>query len=116
MNIRSILFLSFVSMMWVTSCSKSGDDSTPPPEPEPPVDTSAKPVAVWETAGDKSKSLQKVTTIDFAAPPAGTVLVDITPAITYQEIDGFGAALTGSSAHVINKNLSAAGKTQVLRD
>ncbi|GGA90580.1 glycoside hydrolase family 30 beta sandwich domain-containing protein [Puia dinghuensis] len=60
-------------------------------------------VNVWETTTDQSNLLTQQPDITFA-PDAGsnptTITVDETT--TYQTIDGFGYALTGGSAQVIN--------------
>ncbi|WP_295794256.1 glycoside hydrolase family 30 beta sandwich domain-containing protein [Mucilaginibacter sp.] len=60
-------------------------------------------VSIWETTSDKSKLLAQQTSVNFAAD-AGTNATTITvdENTTYQTIDGFGYALTGGSASLIN--------------
>ncbi|HEY8929461.1 MAG TPA: glucosylceramidase, partial [Mucilaginibacter sp.] len=60
-------------------------------------------VNVWETTSDKSKLLAAQANINFAAD-AGTNATTITvdENTTFQTIDGFGYALTGGSASLIN--------------
>jgi len=60
-------------------------------------------VNVWETTTDQTKLLAQQTNINFAAD-AGTNATTITvdENTTYQTIDGFGYALTGGSASLIN--------------
>ena len=97
------------------TCSKktSGTGGNPPPPTNGPA------VDVWQTNGDKSNLLVKITTKNFVTP-ASTIPtlqeVEINTTQTYQPIDGFGAALTGSSAYVINRYLSPASRTQLLQD
>src|SRR5258708_6634142 len=60
-------------------------------------------VNVWMTTADKSKLLQAQSSINFAADAGSnptTITVDENT--TYQTIDGFGYALTGGSASLIN--------------
>lgn len=60
-------------------------------------------VNIWETTSDKSKLLAQQASVNFAAD-AGTNATTITvdENTTYQTIDGFGYALTGGSASLIN--------------
>src|SRR5260221_5724616 len=61
------------------------------------------PVNVWMTTADQSKLLQAQSTINFAAD-AGTnpTTITVDENTTYQTIDGFGYALTGGSASLVN--------------
>ncbi|WP_144914696.1 glycoside hydrolase family 30 beta sandwich domain-containing protein [Mucilaginibacter frigoritolerans] len=60
-------------------------------------------VSIWETTSDQSKLLAQQTSVNFAAD-AGTNATTITvdENTTYQTIDGFGYALTGGSAQLID--------------
>jgi len=60
-------------------------------------------VSVWETTTDQSKLLQQQPNINFAAD-AGTdpTTITVDENTTYQTIDGFGYALTGGSAQLID--------------
>ncbi|WP_431213886.1 glycoside hydrolase family 30 beta sandwich domain-containing protein [Puia sp. P3] len=60
-------------------------------------------VSVWMTTPDQSKLLQQQTSINFAADAGSNpITVTVDEATTYQVIDGFGYALTGGSASLIN--------------
>jgi glucosylceramidase len=74
-------------------------------------------VNVWVTTGDRSKLLQPQAAVSFAAD-AGTnsVTVTVNENTTYQSMDGFGAALTGSSAYVINQKMNATQRDNLLND
>ncbi|HRU16121.1 MAG TPA: glycoside hydrolase family 30 beta sandwich domain-containing protein [Anaerohalosphaeraceae bacterium] len=48
--------------------------------------------------------------------PAGAESIAVNPAVTYQEIDGFGASLTDSSAWLIHEFLTASERQAVLTD
>jgi len=70
-----------------------------------PVDSTSaagEAVNVWVTTTDQSKLLQRQADIAFA-PDSGSnpVTIDVNEATTYQQIDGFGASLTDSSASLI---------------
>jgi glucosylceramidase len=72
---------------------------------------------LWLTSGDKSRLLSKEN--DLSIKDSLIVLfpeirIDTTDA--FQEIEGFGAALTGSSAYLINRRIDAAQRTAVLKD
>jgi glucosylceramidase len=60
-------------------------------------------VSIWETTTDQSKLLQQQGSVNFAAD-AGTnpTTITVDENTTYQTIDGFGYALTGGSASLIN--------------
>lgn len=60
-------------------------------------------VNVWETTTDMSKLVAQQGSINFAAD-AGTnpITITVDENTTYQTIDGFGYALTGGSASLIN--------------
>lgn len=59
-------------------------------------------VSVWVTTGDQSKLLQQQANLTFAADSGSNPLtITVNPATTYQQIDGWGASLTDSSAWLI---------------
>ena len=98
------------------SCSGEDDPNYEPPKPPEPVGEVVGTAQVWTTTGNKAKLLSKDEDVD---------ILDITdtehPAITinaseqFQEIEGFGAALTGSSAYLIN-SLSSTKKNELLTE
>jgi len=82
------------------------------PDPDP-VD-SIGDVSVWLTSGNEVFLMKKQTPVDFSRDLGDfTVLLDTTT--TYQVIDGFGAALTGSSAYLINQ-MKAVDRAKLLED
>jgi glucosylceramidase len=99
----SIIFINFVS------CTEPVE-----PEPEAPIIDSIGDVSVWLTTHNEVHLLNKHSAIDFSREIADfSIVLDST--ITYQSIDGFGAALTGSSAYLINQ-LSADKRKKLLED
>lgn len=103
---------AIVILCFIGSCK---DDSIPNPGP-PVVPTGIGKASIWVTTGDKSRLLaqgQDVTITELKTVNTPTVTIDTTTAL--QEIEGFGAALTGSSAYVID-NMSATQRNALLRD
>jgi glucosylceramidase len=111
--LKSVLSLSIIaSIAFIYSCKE--EDS---PNPGPPVT----PVGIgkasnWVTTGDKSRLLTKGTDIVITElKVVSTPTITIDTAIKLQEIEGFGAALTGSSAYVIHE-MSPTQRTALLED
>lgn len=95
------------------ACSK---DSTPDPGPPAPLAEIGK-ATVYLTTGDQSRLLHKESDISIVRPAATAIpviMIDVSQ--KFQEIEGFGAALTGSSAYVINRKLGAGSRAALLDD
>ena len=74
-------------------------------------------VNVWITSGDRTSLLSQKTDALFGAGDGqGGIRVDINPAQTYQTIDGFGAAMTDSSAWVMNNLLNGTQRQQLMQN
>ena len=58
-------------------------------------------VSLWLTNPDRSALFQPQSPIPFTKAPATNQIIDVDSAKTYQTIDGFGFALTGGSAQLI---------------
>lgn len=72
-------------------------------------------ISSWITKGDKSLLLQKQADQTFGAVSNSYPFIDVDTTQTFQTIDGFGYALTGGSAYVINK-LSSTDKASLLQE
>jgi glucosylceramidase len=116
----SVKILTAIAFSIVTlfSCSKKG--SAPGQPNTPPTDTTtntvtSSDVAFYLTKGDGSVLFQKqAVSMNFGSLGYGlTITVDTTK--TYQTIDGFGYALTGGSAYLIN-HLPATDKNALLKE
>jgi glucosylceramidase len=72
-------------------------------------------VSVYESSEDKQESLAAKPAVAFRAErsPALTIFVD--DATKFQEIDGFGASLTESSAWLLKRKLTDAQRSDALR-
>src|SRR5512141_1325114 len=74
------------------------------------------PVSVWLTTGDQSKLLAPQAATAFA-PDSGTttLTIDVDEATKYQQMDGFGASFTDSSAWLVANALSADQRDALMR-
>lgn len=97
-------------------CAKSSavKDTAPPPADSATVVGKAQ---VWVTSGNQAKLLQKQPDINIkTGAAAGASLISIDFSKTLQEIEGFGAALTGSSAYLIHQELNSTQRSQLLQE
>jgi len=117
-NFRSWFIVLMLCLGFCISYScKSEEGNTDPIDPS---DTTTQPfktdVTYWLTKPDKSMLLQKQQVSLFFSSVANqfpTLSVDST--LTYQSMDGFGFALTGGSAYLINK-LAASTREALLHE
>ena len=88
------------------------------PSPGPPPQGSGPAAQVWLTTGTASKLLSRETEAHFdtGTPPASLPTIVVDEATTYQEIVGFGAAITDASAWLIQNRLSAAQRDALLQE
>ena len=117
-NFLKVLLTSAVSLSLINCSSKSGDSAVTPEVviPTLPVTPVSSQVALWVTTPDRSTLFQKQNVeLNFAATSNSNTTIDVDTAQTYQTIDGFGFALTGGSATVIN-GLSATVKDELLKE
>lgn len=108
-----------VALMLVTGCascsnnSDNGEGGEPTP-PTPPAESVVCDVEAYVTTESLSQTFHKVET-NFTSVAMSPTKIKIDPAEQYQEIDGFGAALTGSSCYNLMK-MSAADRTKFLKE
>ena len=72
-------------------------------------------VSLWLTNPDRSVLFQPQAPIPFAKSPATNQIIDVDAAKTYQSIDGFGFALTGGSAQLI-QHMDPAARAALLQN
>ncbi len=111
LNKSVFLLIISASFFFLQSCKDSAD---PNPDVEPtPIDIVGD-VNLWLTTENEVHLHKEQQPINFSRDIGNfTIVLDSTN--TYQSIDGFGAALTGSSAYLINK-LNATDKKTLLED
>ncbi len=106
-------------MFSVVSCSGSKKEPQPTPKPTPtptPGGTTKSDVGLWLTDPGQSVYFKKQSIVlNFSGSTNynPSILVDTTQ--TYQSIDGFGFALTGGSASLINQ-LSPTNRDDLLKE
>ncbi len=112
--IRAVAYRLSFCILFFVSCG-SGDEF---PDPGPP--TKAEEIGkadAWLTTGNQTKLLSHEVQVSVTER-ATTVLPSVTlqPEQKLQQIEGFGAALTGSSAYLINRKMSAAQRRALLEE
>jgi glucosylceramidase len=96
----------------VLSCK--GKEGPMEPDP-PPVDVIGK-ARVWLTKGDRSKLFSREGDLSITRNASTSwPVIEIDTTLTFQTMEGFGAALTGSSAYLLNKKLSGGARQTLLR-
>ncbi|MGC9199783.1 MAG: glycoside hydrolase family 30 beta sandwich domain-containing protein [Acidobacteriaceae bacterium] len=75
----------------------------------------AQTVNVVETTGTQSALLAQEPSVSFGAATGGTYTITINPATQYQQMDGFGAAMTDSSAYNIYHYLTPTQQTALMQ-
>src|SRR5687768_8144906 len=94
----------------------SSDEQFPDPGPPKPPEEIGK-AQVWITTGNQSKLLSKEADVPITKiAETDFPTVTLNPLEKLQEIEGFGAALTGSSAYLINRKMSVAQRQSLLDD
>jgi glucosylceramidase len=74
-------------------------------------------IQLYLTRGDQVSLLEQRPDLTFTTGNGThTVKINVDPSVTYQVIDGFGAAVTDSSAWLIQNELSAAQRTSLMND
>ena len=74
------------------------------------------PLQVWATTADRRLALTPLPADAAIDPAAPTVRIAIDPADRRQRIDGFGAAITDSSAWLLQRRLTPSARDAVLRE
>jgi glucosylceramidase len=74
-------------------------------------------VQVWLTLADGSKKLAQEPALNFTTGPAGNgIVVKVEPATLYQRIEGIGAAMTDSSAWLIDTRLTSDQRVDLMNN
>ena len=107
------LLLSLTIVCFFIGCTE-GDS----PDDSPiPADVETGKATVWLTMGDQSALLSQQKPISIRnAKSTSLPVITIDSTNLMQEIEGFGASLTGSSAYLINRKMSAAQRNALLSD
>lgn len=106
--------LVFFLVFSLSACSAK--DNTEPDGNEPPAGDTVR-IQVYLTRGDQTKLFSKEAGLVFRKnAPSGYPIIVVDTSTRFQEIEGFGAALTGSSAYLINRKLDGSARTNLLNE
>lgn len=113
MNIRYILFSILLCCTTVLSaCSSDNDGKKENPDPEP---TPTGDVKIYVTTNNRSLDFAQKS-VDFNTKPnMSPTTVTLDPTVRYQTMDGFGAAVTGSSCFNLLK-MTQEDRTKFLKE
>jgi glucosylceramidase len=70
----------------------------------------------WLTTADKSSLLEKSNHSFVSIPTEAATVIEFDTAQKFQTIDGFGYALTGGSAFLLNQKMSSGSRDSLLRE
>ena len=77
-------------------------------------------VQAWITTGDQAKLLSREPDARFGSAmvkmAAGTPVIEVDPGVAYQQIAGFGAAITDASAYLIQQRMAPAQRDALMRE
>ena len=109
-----ILCTLFCGLLLGYSCSKSSPKNNPTPvtptTPTTPTNPVSSDMQAWLTTADQSQLFKKQNiALNFNTNTNSNPTIKVDDSQAYQSIDGFGFALTGGSASLIN-SLSEANK------
>ncbi|WP_281884626.1 carbohydrate-binding protein [Paenibacillus sp. YYML68] len=82
----------------------------------PTASAAGERVSVWLTTGDKNKLLSSEADLTFGPDPTPLeYTINIDENVTYQQMDGFGASMTDSSAWVLFHALDESKRVEVMK-
>jgi glucosylceramidase len=79
------------------------------------ISLKAQTVAAYQTTPDLARALHAEHSLHFSASPGSGLTIAVDATQRFQTIDGFGAAMTDSSAWLLEKQLSPAQRAGVMR-
>jgi glucosylceramidase len=114
---NQLFFVSAVCLFTLISCGKgrADDTLTTDNEIDTQAETTGSEVEFWMTRGNKSVLFEKQDSLSWQATEDGLVTIKVDSTQVYQEMDGFGFALTGGSATVINQ-MAEQKKSELLQE
>ena len=104
--VPSSLLLAICAALLISPSAKAQEKSPPPHR--------VSRIEVYESSEELHETLQEKPALTFAAARAPQLTITVNDATKYQQIDGFGASLTDSSAWLISQKLSSSQRAQLL--
>jgi len=111
-NFIKILLFLFIGVLSY-ACSKDNDDETKPEPPVPPIVTGE--VDAYVTTANESMLFQHIAVSFNAKDNMSPYTITLSPDVAHQEIDGFGAAFTGSTCYNLLK-MTKENRTSLLKE
>lgn len=105
MTTRRLLAAVAATLPLLASCA----DAVLPPD-------AVSPVRVWVTTGDRARLLAHEADVRFDGAAPVAAVIDVDPTVRYQQMQGFGAAITDASAWLIQNRLDPAQREALLQD
>ena len=105
-NLRRSSWILVVMLCCAVAKLRAGKSSAP--------DKDAVRIDVVESSEQLHESLQEESPLEFASNRAAALTIDVNDSQKYQQIDGFGASLTDSSAWLISQKLSETQRRELL--
>jgi len=103
--------LALVILTGLQNCNNKDEE----PDSSNPAETGK--AQVWLTKGDKSKLLSKEDDLSVTgSTSSGGPFITVDTAARFQEIEGYGAALTGSSAYLLHQKMNEEERLSTLQD
>ena len=96
MKLRHVLALALVAALAAAAPAQAGDRAR-----------------VWMTTGDRANLLAEQPRGSMAAPVAGLPTITVDPSRAFQRMEGFGASITDSSAHLL---ATSPRRREIMRD
>lgn len=113
MKDKIIFLLSLMFFLALTACSDDNNDPEPDPTPKPPE--VKKDVDIYVTTANQSMLFQSTPVSFNTGSNMSPSTITLDPNTTYQEIEGFGAAITGSTCYNLLK-MSAENRSKLLKE
>jgi len=113
-RISSFLKASLVTVMLISSCSSDGDDNPGDDPGTTPVEETSD-VDLYVTTASQSMLFKKVDLNFNTKDNMSPYTITLDPGTKYQEMDGFGAAVTGSTCYNLLK-MSQENRTALLKE
>jgi glucosylceramidase len=109
-HIRSVIVSTLIALTAASLCGSASASAAA---------QTADPYAaeVVQTSADLSQRLTRLPDLEFgSAPVAGLPVVSVDARVRYQNIEGFGAGMTDTSAWLIERETSAGARNQLMRE
>jgi glucosylceramidase len=116
LNFPFSILAARISLLAVLGLCACAQQAVVPSTQPPPTSTGESAVQVWVSTTDQTKLLAREADISFSDHPPLPTNINVDPTIQYQEMVGFGAAITDASAWLIQTKLSPEQRSSLLQE